>query len=203
MAVITPFRDQLFPPKHALQPSAMPAPTPSVSPFLLPQKFDKRPTLLGQHDKDKENVHAIQRTQSNTHTALSVRQTNAEASTSRLPPKTKSLSFQTAIPHLPAVPDVFTPAASHSDQYETSSKRAGTDLPSSVPAKKRREALGDGDNSLNSTAAKRQESQQDVWRQKWIKSFPTLIFHFELGAEEGSGKGLKSRAIKMGAVGHI
>jgi regulatory subunit for Cdc7p protein kinase len=41
--------------------------------------------------------------------------------------------------------------------------------------------------------------EEERWRAKWIKVFPTLVFHFEIGTEE-SGKGLKGRVLKMGAV---
>jgi hypothetical protein len=44
--------------------------------------------------------------------------------------------------------------------------------------------------------------EEERWRAKWIKVFPTLVFHFEIGTEE-SGKGLKGRVLKMGAVSRM
>jgi hypothetical protein len=75
------------------------------------------------------------------------------------------------------------------------------------PAKRR--ALDPADTATTNTAARAKEVkaarearevEQEKWRNKWMKSFPTLTFHFEVEASEGSGKMLKARAIKMGAV---
>jgi hypothetical protein len=52
-------------------------------------------------------------------------------------------------------------------------------------------------------ARKDVEVEQEKWRMKWIKSFPTLTFHFEVEADQGVGKGLKARATKMGAVSQV
>ncbi|WVQ85007.1 hypothetical protein IAT38_007171 [Cryptococcus sp. DSM 104549] len=41
--------------------------------------------------------------------------------------------------------------------------------------------------------------EEEKWSAKWVKAFPNLVFHFEIGAEEGGGKALRSRVIKMGA----
>lgn len=49
---------------------------------------------------------------------------------------------------------------------------------------------------------KTSRAEEEKWTAKWIKVFPSLVFYFEIGAEEGSGKSLKSRVLKMGAVGH-
>lgn len=48
---------------------------------------------------------------------------------------------------------------------------------------------------------KTSRAEEEKWTAKWIKVFPSLVFYFEIGAEEGSGKSLKSRVLKMGAVG--
>ncbi|KAK8858776.1 hypothetical protein IAR55_003006 [Kwoniella newhampshirensis] len=40
---------------------------------------------------------------------------------------------------------------------------------------------------------------EEQWREKWTRAFPNLIFHFEIGAEEGPGRHLRSRVIRMGA----
>ncbi|OXM76001.1 regulatory subunit for Cdc7p protein kinase [Cryptococcus neoformans Bt63] len=46
---------------------------------------------------------------------------------------------------------------------------------------------------------KTSRAEEEKWTAKWIKVFPSLVFYFEIGAEEGSGKSLKSRVLKMGA----
>jgi hypothetical protein len=48
--------------------------------------------------------------------------------------------------------------------------------------------------------AARHRLTQESWREKWLKTFPTLIFYFELGADEGVGRGLRQRVLNMGAV---
>lgn len=52
------------------------------------------------------------------------------------------------------------------------------------------------------TVGKTNKAEEERWTAKWIKVFPSLVFYFEIGAEEGSGKSLKSRVLKMGAVGY-
>jgi regulatory subunit for Cdc7p protein kinase len=43
--------------------------------------------------------------------------------------------------------------------------------------------------------------EEENWRAKWIKLFPGLVFHFEVGAEQGSaGRAMMNRVLKMGAV---
>ncbi|WVN90534.1 uncharacterized protein L203_105770 [Cryptococcus depauperatus CBS 7841] len=41
--------------------------------------------------------------------------------------------------------------------------------------------------------------EEEKWRAKWIKVFPSLVFYFEIGVEEGTGKSLKNLVLKMGA----
>ncbi len=43
------------------------------------------------------------------------------------------------------------------------------------------------------------KEEEAKWRAKWLKVFPTLTFHFEIGAEE-STKQQRHRVIKLGAV---
>lgn len=52
------------------------------------------------------------------------------------------------------------------------------------------------------TVGKTSKAEEERWTAKWIKVFPSLVFYFEIGAEEGSGKSLKGRVLKMGAVGY-
>ncbi|WVR06539.1 hypothetical protein IAU60_003570 [Kwoniella sp. DSM 27419] len=42
-------------------------------------------------------------------------------------------------------------------------------------------------------------AEEEKWRAKWVKVFPTLVFHFEIGADEGQGKTLRNRVMRMGA----
>jgi hypothetical protein len=45
--------------------------------------------------------------------------------------------------------------------------------------------------------------EEDKWTAKWLKSFPTLVFYFDAGTEDGQGRTLKQKVIKMGAVSHL
>ena len=51
-----------------------------------------------------------------------------------------------------------------------------------------------------SQQAARHLEEQDKWIAKWRRAFPSLVFHFELGVEEGIGRGLRQRVLGMGAV---
>jgi hypothetical protein len=85
--------------------------------------------------------------------------------------------------------------------------------PPDTPVK--RVKLEDGDEEKNArrkadlrAAAEKRRADEDKWRKKWIKFFPTLIFHFEIGAEEGPGKALMQKLLKLDAVsvhvdGHV
>lgn len=53
-----------------------------------------------------------------------------------------------------------------------------------------------------SQQAARHLEEQDKWIGKWRKAFPSLVFHFELGVEEGVGRGLRQRVLGMGAVSY-
>lgn len=52
------------------------------------------------------------------------------------------------------------------------------------------------------TVGKTSKAEEERWTAKWIKVFPSLVFYFEIGAEEGPGKSLKGRVLKMGAVSY-
>nr|XP_019045391.1 hypothetical protein I302_05780 [Kwoniella bestiolae CBS 10118]OCF24321.1 hypothetical protein I302_05780 [Kwoniella bestiolae CBS 10118] len=109
------------------------------------------------------------------------------------------------IPRPSATPDVFAPeikttpdgtSARDADAF-FSSKRP-RDLTqthfSSVPQKRvkvEREHI--------ESAVKTARAEEERWRAKWVKVFPTLVFHFEIGVEEGAGKTLRHRVSKMGA----
>jgi hypothetical protein len=200
---------------HALQPSAMPPPPPSISPkaFHLNSRFLKKPNI-----PEKEDVFytPLRDRQSKDRAALALIDTNqcqASGSGSKLP-----TVYHTSIPKAPVIPDVFTPLAggqkrgNENKDREFSKERDGGD---GRPVKRRaldELATGTGTVTASGTNPARTrdskisrsafESEQEKWRAKWLKSFPTLTFHFEVEAEQGIGKGLKARAIKMGAVSH-
>ena len=56
------------------------------------------------------------------------------------------------------------------------------------------------ENVPNEAVRKDHKAEEDMWRAKWIKIFPTLVFHFEVGLGQGNGKALVNRVTKMGAV---
>ncbi|KLT43247.1 hypothetical protein CC85DRAFT_244511 [Cutaneotrichosporon oleaginosum] len=43
------------------------------------------------------------------------------------------------------------------------------------------------------------EKEQEAWVAKWQQAFPNLTFHFELGTEEGLGRKMRPRVLKLGA----
>ena len=193
----------------------MPAPPASVSPkpFAVTSRFHARPGYPDQGDvfytppRDKQEkgkdsraaLGLIDTNQSNTISA------SASGSTSKIP-----TVYHTSIPKPPLLPDVFTPHGQKRLNDEN-----GLD---GVERPRKRTAINENTINMNTTtttgsnvakardvkSARRDlEMEQEKWRMKWIKSFPTLTFHFEVEAEQGTGKGLKARAIKMGAVSRV
>ena len=104
-------------------------------------------------------------------------------------------STSTSIPRPAAVPDVF--ASTEQDRSLT----AKSSLLSASAAQKRARdaATASASTAKKAKMEKDQQSQEEVWRAKWVKIFPTLIFHFEIGTE-GQGRVLESRVKAMGAV---
>ena len=132
-------------------------------------------------------------------------QASGSGSKSKLP-----TVYHTSIPKAPVVPDVFTPMAGGQKRgNENRDRDRDGGKEGDRPVKRRAlEEVGtitaSGTNPARArdskTSRSAAESEQEKWRAKWLKSFPTLTFHFEVEAEQGIGKGLKARAIKMGAV---
>lgn len=148
------------------------------------------------HDKSKDNRAALGLIDTNQFNL------NATASGSGSNSKIPTV-YHTAIPKPPLLPDVFTP---HGQKRLNDENDEGGERP------KKRTATNETTNmtASNVTKARDQkltrrdlELEQEKWRMKWIKSFPTLTFHFEVEAEQGAGKGLKARASKMGAVSRV
>lgn len=101
------------------------------------------------------------------------------------------------IPRPAAAPDVFGPAPSAQPQSLLGKRARGDPAATSLAAaslSKRQRA------EATAIAAQSHREEQDRWLQKWLKVFPTLVFHFEIGAEEGAGRGLRQRVLGMGAV---
>ncbi|TYJ58299.1 hypothetical protein B9479_000842 [Cryptococcus floricola] len=68
-----------------------------------------------------------------------------------------------------------------------------------TPAAAKRTKLNNERDGVSASNGKVSKADEDKWTRSWVKAFPTLIFYFEIGAEEGPGKTLRSRVIKMGA----
>jgi hypothetical protein len=132
----------------------------------------------------------------------------ASASTSR----PNRLSISGSIPRPAATPDVFAPdplkprsSLLTQSTVAATGKRARENVNPCLPlGSSRTPGMEHGHEQGSRQHAKRAKveevkMEEERWRAKWIKVFPTLIFHFEIGAEE-VGKGLKGRVIKMGAV---
>ena len=111
--------------------------------------------------------------------------------------------FHTSIPKPSPVPDVF--SHSHHSHSHTTAHTQTTGI------KRSAETLQDGDRNkrrvLEDVRTQDQRAarldEQEKWKLKWMKSFPTLTFHFEMGAQLGPGKGLVNRTTKMGAVSRL
>lgn len=88
------------------------------------------------------------------------------------------------IPRPAAEPDVFAP-----DPPKALGKRARESQPATASVKRSR-----------ADPVKALQYEQEQWLAKWQRAFPTLTFHFEIGADDGAGRGLKARVAKLGAV---
>nr|XP_018262127.1 uncharacterized protein I303_05142 [Kwoniella dejecticola CBS 10117]OBR84285.1 hypothetical protein I303_05142 [Kwoniella dejecticola CBS 10117] len=111
-------------------------------------------------------------------------------------------SASASIPRPSAAPDVFAP------EVKAVSVRRLDDLPLSN-SKRPREASQISPTSGIPKRAKLEREAESVskiaraeeekWRAKWVKVFPNLVFHFEIGSEEGAGKYLGHRVSRLGA----
>lgn len=198
-----------------LQPSAMPPPAPSPhahsprrqrertrqleNPIRVPARFDKSTPgqglgLPGVPDKDDvffqrpslpREREALGRLDT-PNTSTSAATTTVSLKRTGLPPPP---SFHTSIPRAPVEPDVFSSA--HAGAGSKRAAAAETDRSS------KRRVLEDPRIQDQRLA---RETEQEKWKFKWLKMFPTLTFHFEMEAQEGPGRLLKARTTKMGAV---
>lgn len=106
-------------------------------------------------------------------------------------------SFQNAIPRPSLVPDVFSGAGGGAGSTKRSVN--ALDLAAEGGDRGKRRVLQDI-RTQDAQQRSARESEQEKWRSKWMKSFPTLTFHFDVGAQDGPGRVLKARTTKMGAV---
>jgi len=121
---------------------------------------------------------------------------SGSGSTSKVP-----TVYHTSIPKPPLLPDVFTPHG----QKRVNDENEGEERPRKRTTTHDTTTIGTNVSRARDLKAARKdvEVEQEKWRMKWIKSFPTLTFHFEVEADQGVGKGLKARATKMGAVSQV
>jgi hypothetical protein len=178
----------------------MPPPSPSSpKPFAVNSKFQSRPNYPDQEDvfytpenkqdKGKERA-ALGLIDTNKNQTQAV--ASGSGSTSKVP-----TVYHTSIPKPPLLPDVFTPHG----QKRVNDENEGEERPRKRTTNDTTTTGSNVSRARDLKAARKDvEVEQEKWRMKWIKSFPTLTFHFEVEADQGVGKGLKARATKMGAV---
>nr|XP_031864403.1 uncharacterized protein CI109_000317 [Kwoniella shandongensis]KAA5531475.1 hypothetical protein CI109_000317 [Kwoniella shandongensis] len=124
----------------------------------------------------------------------------------------------TSIPKPSATPDVFaaemvtnnsksslynsTSAQTFSLSRNGSAKRS-RDMTSTSMMISTKRAKVEGITDVTTASANAKQSgrmmEEQQWRDKWTRAFPNLVFHFEIGAEEGPGRNMRNRVLKMGA----
>jgi hypothetical protein len=67
------------------------------------------------------------------------------------------------------------------------------------PSKSNKRQLESGATGSSKKARQDLKAEEEAWRAKWIKGFPALTFHFELGTES---KAMEQRVKLLGAVSH-
>ncbi|TXT15995.1 hypothetical protein VHUM_00498 [Vanrija humicola] len=111
-----------------------------------------------------------------------------------LPRRLQTRPPQKSIPQPAAVPDVFdttSPRTTTALGKRARERERAPTAPATSSKRARAEAAA--------LAAKSHKQEQEQWLAKWQKVFPTLVFHFEIGAEEGAGRSLNNRVQQMGA----
>lgn len=182
-----------------LQPSALPRPPPSPAPrtttnlnMNTARKIDLVP---GTGAGSKPHPQPQARDGAGSRTVLGRVNVNANSSSNLAAALQKRVAARPQIPvkakvQIPrpaAAPDVFAP------DPPKFGKRARTDqTPAAATTAKRPRA--------DASTVKVLRYEQEQWAAKWLKAFPTLTFHFEIGTEDGAGRGLRARVTKLGAV---
>lgn len=185
------------PPKY-LQPSAMPRPPPSPAVRSAASVSARLPDAMGKADPNlREGRTVLGRV--NVNASATAASAALQKRVARLSPATRSalvvrapgpttLNAKHPVPRHAAVADVF----GDPPKAQALGKRARADA-AAQPVKRSR---------ADPSAVKALTHEQQKWTAMWQRAFPTLTFHFELGTEEGLGRGLRQRAIKLGAVSH-
>ena len=104
------------------------------------------------------------------------------------------------IPRPALVPDVFAVDTTPPSLYTSKRSRDSTSLPVPKRSKLDKPDKADKDKSLLEVCTGRHKAEEERWKSKWVKAFPTLVFHFEIGAETTQRKALIARVNSMGAV---
>jgi len=226
MSIITPSRVELLPIHDPffgpLQPSAMPAPPSTISPRLttasfavpLPPKLDR--SCLDQLGASQYNsvtswrkaMDGVPRATPSGRLILGEVRPNSNPSASTTSRSTSNpltrISAANSIPRPAPAPDVFAPSLKVSFQSRPtttstlSSKR--TRDPGSGGLSSLKRVKVEDKRELVKATAEIHKAEEERWRAKWVKVFPTLVFHLEIGAEEGQGRSLSGRVVRMGAV---
>lgn len=195
MSIITSTRGDLLPLHNPyfgpLQPSgAMPAPMSQHLSNTFPPPVLEKSRLDDVHNENTyDSISSWRKGLDQSPRLAPAREvlTHLNTNTSRL--SSRQVSTSTSIPRPSPVPDVFEPA--EKDPLPTrlslsASKRTRDPVPVSTSKRVKIDKIA--------------KTEEEAWRSKWVKSFPTLVFHFELGSE-GHGKALEQRVKAMGAVG--
>lgn len=94
-----------------------------------------------------------------------------------------------AIPRPSPHPDIFTSQSPRANRFNENFTRKRPLEDSNIPAKRPRiEEVATG---------QRKKPIDEKWILRWLKMFPTLVIHFEEGADASR---LRQRAIRLGAV---
>jgi hypothetical protein len=205
MTTVTPFRAHLLPIHdptfRSLQPCLLPPPL-SVSPrdamanpFLPPIKLDKsRLEQLGGSSRTSDRLsswrNAVQEGSPQTRQPLKNVPSNVNANANLENRSTARQPFKiaNAIPKPPQSPDVF----ADSSTIPGRELKRPRELVPAVPVKRPR--------IREEESARSHKLEEERWVEKWLKAFPNLVLHFEIGADEGPGKQLKAKVVRLGAV---
>ena len=216
-----------------LQPSAMPAPPPSASPrppapFPISDKIaQSRKAQQGEVDPIQAWRDAMMaaRAPNGVRDALApIEPNNAHVNSAQRPSASasagasgskpplssftaKRASLAASIPRPAPFPDVFAPRDMTAPATRPTLRDLSVNTPQQVGKRPReyasastakRSRVADG-----AAAERSRDATQHEWTLKWRKAFPTLVFHFEIGLEDGSARSLKPRLIKMGSVSRV
>ena len=199
MSIITPARGDLLSlhnPFHGqLQPSTMAAQMPSNLSASFPSaSFDKSRLDDLHNENTYDSVSTWRKNIDLSAPSAPSREalTDLSVNSSRIASRQASrATTSTSIPRPSLTPDVFAPTE---DDHLPMRPNVST-------SKRTRDAVPLA-TSKRAKVDKVAKTEEAAWRSKWVKSFPTLIFHFELGTE-GHGKILENRVKAMGAVSLI